>query len=124
MTFKYECPVCKDECTEFLVSALVSEEWVVDNKGNFLAVFDRDEAAEEPKADAHYTCRHCGRDAKRIEVTPEEEEREELRALLREVTNLQNGNLRKELTNDDDCPLPVDLYNRVCRALNRMEKKP
>lgn len=40
----------------------------------------------------------------------------EAHALLREVVNLKLCEVHEQ--NLDDCPLPTDLYNRICRLLN------
>jgi hypothetical protein len=55
----------KCECgntARFYTTALVSEEWAVDEDGNFIEVAGESEVAREPDYTSQYTCAVCGED--------------------------------------------------------------
>jgi hypothetical protein len=63
---KATCP--KDPTHKrFITVAHVTEDWVVDETGDFLEVFDTGGDTEvvcPPQPDNHWTCKECGHEAK------------------------------------------------------------
>ena len=60
---KAKCPKCK--CTKFLVTAHVTQDWEVDNEGNFLNCTDEcvDIIHRPNQQDDIWTCSECGSEA-------------------------------------------------------------
>lgn len=62
---KATCPNNKNH-KRFITVAHVSQDWVVDERGNFIEVFDENECLEtvaEPDPDNTWTCKECGAEA-------------------------------------------------------------
>ena len=57
-----ECP--KDpKHQEFITVAHISEDWVVDEHGNFIEVFETGEIVSKPQPGNTWTCKACGAEA-------------------------------------------------------------
>lgn len=51
------------EHKEFITVAHVSEDWVVDEHGNFIEVFEAGEVVSKPQPGNSWTCKECGAQA-------------------------------------------------------------
>lgn len=62
MASKHICPKCG--CKRFLVTAHVSQGWMVDETGDFIAcTAECDEVIHRPDDDDIWTCDNCGTEA-------------------------------------------------------------
>jgi hypothetical protein len=57
-----KCPNSQDH-KEFITVAHVSEDWVVDEHGNFIEVFEAGEVVSKPRPGNTWTCKTWGAEA-------------------------------------------------------------
>lgn len=63
MAIKATCPTSPDH-KRFITTAHVMEEWVVDERGNFIDLVRALETVHSPSEGNTWTCKECGADAK------------------------------------------------------------